>query len=185
MVNLERADKVTGWMSTAEMEWLAEQAKHGLTVEIGSWMGRTTRAMADNKRDGNIFAVDTWQGSEENQDFLKDKPHGYLFTEFCANLSDHIASGMVIPMPLASLAAAKYFATVETKFRFVFIDAAHDYDSVKEDILAWRPLVERGGILAGHDYDWGFPGVVWAVRELISETPEQAAGGSSIWFAHV
>jgi len=185
MVNLERAEKVTGWMSTPEMEWLAEQAKHGLVVEIGSWMGRTTRAMADNKRDGHIFAVDTWQGSEENQDFLKDKPHDYLFTEFCGNVSDHIASGMIVPMRLPSLSAAKYFLNIGTQFRFVFIDAAHDYESVKADILAWRPLVERGGILAGHDYDWGYPGVVHAVRELISPTPNQAAGGSSIWYTRV
>jgi len=36
----------------------------------------------------------------------------------------------------------------------VFIDAAHDMESVRRDIRAWMPKIERGGILCGHDYDW-------------------------------
>jgi predicted O-methyltransferase YrrM len=182
MVNIEKALSVTGWMSPLELEWLAEQAQHGIVVEIGSWCGRTTRAMADNKIDGIIYAVDTWEGSEENQEFLKDKPPGFLFNQFCDNLSHHIARDRVVPMRLTSLAAADYFSRMGIKFDFVFIDAAHDYKSVVADILAWRPLVKHGGILSGHDYDWGYPGVVQAVRELISPTPDQAAGGSSIWY---
>ena len=87
-------------MSPLELEWLAQQAQHGIVVEIGSWMGRTTRAMADSKIDGVIYAVDTWEGSEENQEFLIDKPKDYLFQQFCDNLSDHIASDLVVPVRL-------------------------------------------------------------------------------------
>jgi hypothetical protein len=35
----------------------------------------------------------------------------------------------------------------------VFIDGAHDYDSVYSDLTAWWPRVKDGGILAGHDID--------------------------------
>lgn len=49
---------------------------------------------------------------------------------------------------------------------FVFIDAAHDYESVKADISAWLPKVKIGGIIAGHDYDEDYKyGVVKAVDE--------------------
>jgi hypothetical protein len=34
----------------------------------------------------------------------------------------------------------------------LFIDAAHDYDSVKADLLAWGKKVSPSGIIAGHDY---------------------------------
>jgi len=55
--------------------------------------------------------------------------------------------------------AAKYFDKVD----FVFIDAAHDYDSVKRDIEAWLPKVT--GVIAGHDYP-AYKGVVTAVEEI-------------------
>jgi hypothetical protein len=35
---------------------------------------------------------------------------------------------------------------------FVYLDARHDYESVKEDIALWYPKVKAGGVLAGHDY---------------------------------
>ena len=47
----------------------------------------------------------------------------------------------------------------------VFIDAAHDYDSVKQDIELWIPKVKDGGILAGHDFQHSFPTVMDAVAD--------------------
>lgn len=35
---------------------------------------------------------------------------------------------------------------------FVYIDARHDYEAVREDLQAWCPLVRPGGVFAGHDY---------------------------------
>ncbi|CAE7710441.1 unnamed protein product, partial [Symbiodinium sp. CCMP2456] len=40
----------------------------------------------------------------------------------------------------------------------VFIDAAHDYKSVQEDLRHWASKVRPGGILAGHDYLAAAPG---------------------------
>jgi predicted O-methyltransferase YrrM len=37
---------------------------------------------------------------------------------------------------------------------FVYIDANHSYNFVKEDILAWLPKVKKGGVIGGHDLDW-------------------------------
>lgn len=51
---------------------------------------------------------------------------------------------------------------------FVFIDAAHDYESVKKDINAWLPKVKENGIIAGHDYEW-CDDVKKAVKEFFIE----------------
>jgi hypothetical protein len=59
--------------------------------------------------------------------------------------------------------------------------AIHDYGKVKEDILAWRPLLVPGGLLCGHDYsweEWGV-GVIRAVDELL---PDRQVGPESIWW---
>ena len=64
-------------------------------------------------------------------------------------------------MRMASVDAAKLIA--DCSLDFIFIDADHDYKSVKEDIDAWTPKVKYNGIIAGHDYDptGGFD--VWRV----------------------
>jgi predicted O-methyltransferase YrrM len=51
----------------------------------------------------------------------------------------------------------------------VFIDADHSYEAVKLDIQNWMPKVRKGGILAGHDYTYSWPGVVRAVDELLPD----------------
>jgi predicted O-methyltransferase YrrM len=63
---------------------------------------------------------------------------------------------------------------------FVFIDADHSYDSVKDDIARWAPKVRTGGWVGGHDYHprkW--PGVVKAVDEAFGRSVHQMPG--TIW----
>ena len=178
-MNIKNALATEGWMKTSELEWLAEKASHlRSVVEIGSWMGRSTTAMADNMEGlGVILAVDTWRGSEEHESFLAGKPADFVYQTFCRNLKAHIDSGRVCPLRLPSLEAARLFQAIGCAgFDMVFIDAAHDYENVKADIIAWKPLVKPGGLLCGHD--WGHPPIVQAVREILG-TPKSS---STIWY---
>ena len=53
---------------------------------------------------------------------------------------------------------------------FVFIDADHGYEGVRDDIRAWWDHVRPGGIVAGHDFDHSdWPGVRRAVVECLDE----------------
>ena len=57
---------------------------------------------------------------------------------------------------------------LDKQFDFIYIDGAHDYDSVKQDIELALPLLKPRGILAGHDYLPQHPGVVAkAVHEVL------------------
>ncbi len=162
-VDISKALKIEGWMHADELLWLAQQAEtRNLIVEIGSWMGRSTRALADNCP-GKVLAVDTWQGSDEDQHraLLEGKPKDWLMLQFMNNL----AGVNVYAYRLASLAAAETFK--DELFDMIFIDAGHTYDDVKADILAWGNLLAPGGLLCGHDYHFEAPGVVEAVNELL------------------
>jgi hypothetical protein len=60
---------------------------------------------------------------------------------------------------------------------FAWIDAAHDYESVKKDILAWQPKIKPGGILAGHDAQWH------EVKQAVNELIPKARFIGVIWVA--
>ena len=64
---------------------------------------------------------------------------------------------------------------------FVFIDGAHDYSSVIEDINSWLPKVKNGGILGGHDYSLRFFGVIEAVNNTIGYD-KISVRGDNTWF---
>jgi len=178
-MNIERAQAIDGGMNDLELEWLAEKASTRERVaEIGSLRGRSARAMADNMAKGSILiCVDHFKGSEEHGDaFSLDDG---LYRTFCANMHDHIIEGRVLVMPYPSIDAS---ARIERLFGpvldMVFIDASHDYDSVKADIQAWQPLLKLGGLLCGHDY--GHPPIERVVRELFPHKHRPVPGGS-IW----
>jgi predicted O-methyltransferase YrrM len=54
----------------------------------------------------------------------------------------------------------------DARIDFVYIDGAHDRDSVARDLAAWWDRIHAGGILAGHDFDEWHPGVMQAVTEF-------------------
>lgn len=167
-MNLGRALSITGWMTDPELTFLATQAsKSKVIVEAGCFQGRSTRAMADNT-DGIIHAVDPWKlmplGTLDSSNIMAVDEMTY--TRFAMNLNGHIESGKVIPH------AKKFveFHPPETP-DFIFIDAMHDYENVKRDILHAMSIM-KSGLLAGHDYQPNWQGVIKAVKEIFGDTPE-------------
>lgn len=65
----------------------------------------------------------------------------------------------------------------------VYIDGDHCYAAVSADIAAWAPKLRHGGVLSGHDYDAGYPGVVRAVRQFADAVGSQLwLGSDSVWW---
>lgn len=162
---------IPGWMDVPDLEWLADRASRCKSiVEVGSWMGRSTRALASNTL-GVVYAVDTFEGSQEHQTFLADKSKDWLYEVFLKNTSD-LENLRVLRM--TSLMASEYLK--DQLFNMVFIDAAHEYESISVDIKVWKVRVRPGGILCGHDR--GFPSVSQAVLDCFGTLGN---GTSNIW----
>ena len=127
--------------------------------EVGVWLGKSLIWMAqriqDHEKNGcRLVAVDTFRGEEGQQEHAVtvQKHGGSIRGAFEENLRRAEVSDMVDVVEGDSAESAAQFKDGE--FWAVFVDAAHDYDSVVRDISAWWPKVKDGGILAGHDYQW-------------------------------
>jgi tetratricopeptide (TPR) repeat protein len=141
---------VEGWCDFRDLYTaIAKALPDGATVaEIGVWKGQSVIHLAQRMQDMGkrcmIHAIDTFQGDEDTG---KEK----TLVQFTENIERAGVGGIVYPLPDQSIIAATRFEAGELDM--VFIDGAHDYDSVYSDLTAWWPRVKDGGILAGHDID--------------------------------
>lgn len=158
-MNIEPALAIGGWMTDRELHWLADTASKCKTIiEVGSFRGRSTTAMAENS-DATIWCVDAWNAVQPGR-VIDDND----FMAFWRNMRPY--RGRIIPIRLEAAKAATLLREEGLRADLVFIDASHDYDSIVADIHHYRPFA-KGGIVAGHDLNpSSWPGVVRAVKEL-------------------
>lgn len=135
-------------------------------VEVGSWKGRSSCYMAveiiNSKKDIKFDCVDCWEYITIQYDIDKSK-YKDLYSIFLKNIEP--VKDIITPIKKISWEGAELYD--DLSLDFVFIDAAHDYDSVVKDINAWLPKVKKGGVIAGHDYLNSPQGVKRAVDEII------------------
>ncbi len=171
-VDVSAALKIDGWMSEAELRWLAEQAQlHQRIVEVGSWLGRSAVALADNCP-GWVYCVDLWDGQ-----LAPGISGGGWTPEACYEAFKANVVGRRV-MTFRGTSASAAVLMQSQRFNMIFLDADHSYEAVKADIEAWRPLLAPGGLLCGHDFSEQYDGVRWAVRELL---PNYHLGPGWLW----
>jgi predicted O-methyltransferase YrrM len=165
-----QASNIHGWMQLQELTWLAREASQSDSViEIGSWRGRSTFAMAACCQ-GPVRAVDTWKGGRDEPEHIrKTASENDLYAEFRANVPRN-----VIPIRAESALASQDAPSAD----MIFIDAGHSEEEVRADIRAWRGKATR--LLCGHDYDW--PSVRAAVHAELGEVKQ---GPGAIWYCMV
>ena len=160
---------IQGWFNCPELydEVVSKAGLTGQFVEIGCWKGKSSAYMAEkiynSGKNITFYCVDTWEGTVTEDHHQKDAAviEGKLFDVFRKNMS--VFDDMYIPLRMTSLKAADMF--MDQWFDFVYIDASHEYQDVKDDINAWLPKVKKGGIIAGDDYN--SPQVQQAVHEVL------------------
>lgn len=147
---------IDGWFSEEDAKmyhYIAQSLPvDGRFVEVGSWQGRSFGLMHSLTRDKSpkLFAVDTFKGSplENVHTVIVEANGGTIRHLFDANMRAIGATDfMVDELPSIEAAAQWEPQTLDA----VFIDGAHDYFSVRQDIAAWLPKIKPGGIIAGHD----------------------------------
>ncbi len=148
-MNLEDVHKLPGMLSKAEVECLFQLGQFddcpGVIVEIGSWKGKSTVALAlgaGKIHNEKIYAIDPHAVMPEEGYFTDTK------SEFLKNIRAAGVDDRVVPMIMTSEAAAQGW---QNPIRLLWIDGDHRYASAKLDFLLWEPHLAEGGILAMHD----------------------------------
>ncbi len=119
---------------------------------MGSWLGASTRFLASSiGNNGKVYAIDTWEGSSDEFEHMNDPRRSSLYQLFLSNVKHAQLTEIIVPFRMKSLEAAK---ALNIKADLIYIDAAHDTESVYQDILAWYPHLESGGIICGDDWSW-------------------------------
>lgn len=154
---LQAVAKIKGWLSTGEAELLydvAHDAK-GPIVEIGSCYGRSTAALALGSMQGSyqpVYAVDSFIGVDPKDRPASDGDNpGWACSSpelLRSNLDAAGVNGLVTIVPKKSADAAD---DVPDGVDVLFIDGAHDFDSVINDIALYAPKVRIGGRVVLHD----------------------------------
>ena len=170
-----------GWFSVGDAEvyaqLLASIPESRTVVEVGCHLGRSLCAVASVIRDKKhmVHAVDPWTeeqlGPEHPWSGKRDRKR-----DFIANC-ERFGLCRVTAHQMTSVEAPGLLGSAT----LVFLDGLHDYESVLADIRAWQPHIVYGGILCGHDYTPGWPGVERAVREVFGLKARTYAPHSTIW----
>lgn len=135
---------------------LFKELGFNLGAEIGVETGRFSKCLCSVNPNLKLYSIDSWE-KPDNKNYNKAKKRLAPFN--CQIIKD------------TSMNAVKTFA--DESLDFVFIDAAHDYESAKQDIKYWSKKVKKGGIVAGHDYNNGLHGQPRGVKRAVNEWVEK------------
>jgi predicted O-methyltransferase YrrM len=163
---------IAGWCNYREFyQTLAEALPGGGTfVEVGSWLGQSIIHFAQRCQDVgkrmDIVCVDTFKGEvgQEAHAATIEEHGGSIEDAFRMNIAEARVDDMIRVVVGDSAESASQFA--DGSLVGCYIDAAHDYESVCNDLAAWYPKVTKGGAWCGHDWQWH------EVRKAVTEHAE-------------
>jgi hypothetical protein len=139
-------------------------------AEIGVKQGRYSDELLSNWRGGELISIDPWLSADPDEYVDRSNVSQDRFDEFHEETRKRLA-GYGARSTIWRLTSVEAAAKVpDHSLDFVYIDARHDYDSVKEDVEAWCSKVRPGGIMAGHDYvDGDLPEGEFYVKSAVDE----------------
>jgi len=160
---------------------LRSMPQDSICAEVGVYQGQFSAAILDIVKPRELHLVDAWK-------FVSDQAYSQswfggkigqsqsvmdgIYRRVQKRFGDEIRSGKVTVHRSFSTAAAAKFP--DQYYDWVYIDADHTYEAVKQDLHAFYPKVRNGGFIAGDNYgdrpDWWWKdGVKRAVDEFVPE----------------
>lgn len=140
----------------------------GTGVEVGVRKGQFSEHILERWEGEKLISVDPWWAQPPDayvdvSNVSQDEQDGN-HAETCWRLARFGLRSEVWRRTGAEAVQALLAGSLD----FVYLDARHDAQSVRDDLASWWPLVRAGGAIAGHDYlDGKLPEGVFGVRTAV------------------
>ena len=137
-------------------------------AEVGVWQGELSRDLLVAFPRLTLWMVDPWEKLLEGTPTMPKALEEVKAARAQATKSTQYNKRIIVQH--TSINAASQLMLQQIKLDFVFIDACHMYESVRDDIQAWASLVKQNGIICGHDYNGvGDRRCGWGVKRAVDE----------------
>jgi hypothetical protein len=166
-INQESPIRIGGFTRRRHMLWMFNHLGFHKGAEIGVYKGENAESICVRLPGVKLICVDGWRAYDcykPVEGFSRIIQPEIEYEAVKQRLSKYNVSFM----RMDSMEAVKQIPL--ESLDFVYIDANHFYESVKEDLDEWSKRVRIGGIVSGHDYvDNQYCGVIPAVKDHIKE----------------
>ena len=155
-----------GWLSEENKRNLAgilQEIDEPLVVEIGTWLGMTTKYLLDLRKDLRIITIDMFEGSKEHLENPEWKAilDAGLMEQAQRNLWGYRKRCCIIKN--WSGLGLQYLSSKQIKPNLIYIDGSHEYNYVYTDIVL-SLIFFKDAIVCGDDVNW--PGVKRALVDI-------------------
>ncbi len=190
LMNMHRAmaamgqGTLSGYLGTSRMLWraiaadgmihpdeclllmgLASQVREGVIVEIGSYRGRSTIALAVGSSRGHAAPVYAIEPHENFTGVLGGRFGPEDKTAFQRNIAHSTLSRLIHLISATSEAAAESWSL---EIGLLWIDGDHRYQAVKKDFELWSPFLRADGQIAFDDSTVVGLGPHTLIKEILS-----------------
>lgn len=126
--------------------FLNEQGLFGNGIEIGVAEGNYSEKLLKTSNLSKLYLLDTW---EVDLTGMNGDPYGDARYKTVVKKMEKYGSRIEI---IRGNSLSEFSRFPDDYFDFIYLDANHQYEYIKQDLENWYPKCKGGGISAGHDY---------------------------------
>ena len=163
---------IDGWLTENEALGLFYYSSllppHSVVVEIGTWKGKSTYCIAKGLKSGNIFSIDPFDASGEEESaviYNERKGTSSLLDQFESRMKQLGVFEKITPMKGLSTQFVGKFQSID----FLFIDGDHSIEGCDFDFTNFANFLKVGGFIAFHDFDESRDelGPTWVIKNKV------------------
>lgn len=175
-----------GWFTNGPTLSKFVSPQNKVVVELGSWLGSSTRFILQHAINAKVIAIDHWSnnikdyGNGGSTDASSDpgiEKIGTLWETFLVNCWDY--KDRLYPVRAYTQDGLKKLKDYDIVADVVYIDASHSYEDVLADITLSRELWPNAQIV-GDDYTW--ESVRRAVHEYADKNGFKVVAEENCWY---